>query len=82
MDRYYIYSIDRKGCHIKRKATLKSFSTFEEAKLYARGLAERLAALNNEKVEMLAYNPNFLDKSGYGEVIIAKMSSYFILIQR
>ena len=62
MDKYTIYSIDRKGPVFARRLTDKTFSTFQEARAFAIKLAEKFAALHNEKIEMLPAGLRFGDR--------------------
>ena len=69
MDKYTIYSINRKGPVFERRISDKTFSTFQEGRLYAIKLAEKFAALHNEKIEMLACGLRFGDR----EFLVAKV---------
>lgn len=69
MNKYTIYSINRKGPVFGRRITDKTFSTFQEGQDYAIKLAEKFAALHNEKIEMLASGLRFGDR----EYLVAKV---------
>lgn len=69
MDKYTIYSINPKGPVFVRRIIDKTFSTFQEGRFYAIKLAEKFAALHNEKIEMTATGLRFGDR----EFLIAKV---------
>jgi len=62
MDKYTIYSINPKGPVFVRRITAMTFPTFQEGRSYAIKLAEKFAALHNEKIEMTAAGLRFGDR--------------------
>lgn len=70
MNQFTVYSIEHHGSSVfTRRITANTFSSFEKGRLYAIKLAEKLASLHNETVEMTATGLKFGNK----EYLICKV---------